>query len=106
MIDSADLKAPGNVPTFENIKREDIVDALSNANEAMDFLQAAYHYQVCPLPFISRESVHFLDVYRACGGFSRLACPDDYYQLSGLYVRAVKVIESELANIAAEKKAG
>jgi len=93
-----------NLTTFENVKREDVIDVLSNAKPELDFLDACLLYQVCPRPFISMESVHFVEVFRACDGFARVNSPADFYDLPALYIRVTGIIEDELMKITAEKK--
>lgn len=83
------------------MKKGDVIDVItSNHGRGIG---GFILYDVCPIPFLTDEAGHFLEVYYACNGV-RSRTPDDFYRLSALYVRAVKIIESELARIAREKK--
>jgi len=66
---------------------------------------ALRHYSVCVLSVISDLSRELWNLYNACGGFARLSCPADYYNLPALYVDAVNVIDGELQRIEDVRKA-
>jgi len=56
---------------------------------------------------VTALSFELFSLYRACGGFSRLKTPDEYYDLPALYVDAARVImaeESRIEEIKAKKK--
>lgn len=92
-----------NLPTFADLKKDEVLDAIQTVHSG-DRLSGLYLFSVCPIPFIRHESYKLLEVYKACGGTSRIQTPDQYYGLPALYAHACQIIDSELAAIKKERE--
>lgn len=53
---------------------------------------------------MDETSRHFLEVYYALDGFSRLRTPSEMYDIPALYYKAVRIINNELRLIESQRK--
>ena len=54
-------------------------------------------YSVCPAGVLTALSRELYQVAMACGGYSRIIKPSDYYDLPAIFVDAVDIINDELS---------
>ncbi len=60
-------------------------------------------YGVCPNSIVSSLSHDFYNLYKICGGVSRVRTPDEYYSLPALYVDVCDIIDQELSRYKEKK---
>lgn len=103
MIDDRQTLRSAGLPTLHDLKREDVIDEISKIEKIPKLFVGLYLYRVCPIPFLTDEARHYLEMYYALNGFSRIQTPSDMYQLSAKYIRIVRIINHELRKIQKER---